>query len=282
MNLLIGDEGQLLIHEQYNTDGDVDQKYLVKFLDDEFYLMSYSLDITSDDYTVYNYDLMDKKLVVDTDWHEIDTDIDHHRTDTYELKDVSLKKLSDFSIGEEVCSFDEYVEDDGLGIFEYSGNTKEELCAEEHNPTYEEGNLNNDGIPDLVVNALNSTFAVYYKSTNGSYNIVFQGKSFDKDTETYAYIEEGNLIVNATTESEKSYTFRDNGYGYLRLIEFEQSMVWPDGRGSYYQLIDFVNGKKTEQEDDKPATTVSIAKRTPVIEEIHFGDMDEIERLIEE
>ena len=59
-------------------------------------------------------------------------------------------------------------------------------------------------------------------------------------------------------------------------------MVWPDGGGSYYQLIDFVNGKKTEQEDDKPATTVSIPKRNLVFEEIHFGNMDEIEQFIME
>ena len=281
-NLAIGDDGLLFIQEGYATDGEVVQNYYLKYMDDDFYLTSFVMTYGVDDDNVVNYDLVNKKLVVDVDWHEMDTDINHHRTDTYEMKDVPLKKLSDFKIGDEVCTFDEYVEDDGLDIFETSGKTKEELCASEHNPTYEEGDLNNDGVLDLVVNALNSTFAVYYKDASGSYNMMLQGKSFDKYTETYAYMEDGDLVVNATTESEKSYTFRDNGYGYWRLIEFEQSMEWPDGGGSYYQLIDFVNGKKTEQEDDKPATTVSIPKRNLVFEEIHFGNMDEIEQFIME
>ena len=281
-NLAIGDEGLLFIQEGYATDGEVVQNYYLKYMDDDFYLTSFVMTHGVDDDNVVNYDLVNKKLVVDVDWHEMDTDINHHRTDTYEMKDVPLKKLSDFKIGDEVCTFDEYVEDDGLDIFETSGKTKEELCASEHNPTYEEGDLNNDGVLDLVVNALNSTFAVYYKDASGSYNMMLQGKSFDKYTETYAYIEEGNLIVNATTESEKSYTFRDNGYGYWRLIEFEQSMEWPDGGGSYYQRIDFVNGTRLEQEDDKPATTVNIPKRNVVFEEVHFGNMDEIEHFIQE
>ena len=281
-NLAIGDDGLLFIQEGYATDGEVVQNYYLKYMDDDFYLTSFVMTYGVDDDNVVNYDLVNKKLVVDVDWHEMDTDINHHRTDTYEMKDVPLKKLSDFKIGDEVCTFDEYVEDDGLDIFETSGKTKEELCASEHNPTYEEGDLNNDGVLDLVVNALNSTFAVYYKDASGSYNMMLQGKSFDKYTETYAYMEDGDLVVNATTESEKSYTFRDNGYGYWRLIEFEQSMEWPDGGGSYYQLIDFVNGKKTEQEDDKPATTVNIPKRNLVFEEIHFGNMDEIEQFIME
>lgn len=281
-NMLISADGDLFIQETYDTDGEVIQNYYVLFMDDEFYLTSYVVSYRSDDDNVINYDLVNKTLTVDVDWHEMDTDINHHRTDTYELKDVPLKKLSDFKIGDEVCSFDEYVEDDGLDVFKYQGNTKEELCDEQYNPTYEEADIDGDGDLDLVVNALNLTFALYYKDASGSYNMMFQGKSFDKYTETYAYIEEGNLIVNATTESEKSYTFRDNGYGYFRLIEFEQSMEWPDGGGSYYQRIDFVNGTRLEQEDDKPATTVSIPKRTPVFEEIHFGNMDEINRLINE
>lgn len=281
-NLAIGDEGLLFIQEGYATDGEVVQNYYLKYMDDDFYLTSFVMTYGVDDDNVVNYDLVNKKLVVDVDWHEMDTDINHHRTDTYEMKDVPLKKLSDFKIGDEVCTFDEYVEDDDLDIFETSGKTKEELCASEHNPTYEEGDLNNDGVLDLVVNALNSTFAVYYKDASGSYNMMLQGKSFDKYTETYAYMEDGDLVVDATTESGKSYTFRDNGYGYWRLIEFEQSMEWPDGGGSYYQLIDFVNGKRTEQEDDKPATTVDIPKRNLVFEEIHFGNMDEIEHFIQE
>lgn len=281
-NLAIGDDGLLFIQEGYATDGEVVQNYYLKYLDDDFYLNSYSTTYGVDDDNTLVFDVVNKEVIVSVDWHEMDTDINHHRTDTYEMKDVPLKKLSDFKIGDEVCTLEDYVEDDGLNIFEFSGKTKEELCASEHNPTYEEGDLNNDGVLDLVVNALNSTFAVYYWDSFGSYNMMFQGKSFDRDTETYAYIEEGNLIVNATTESEKSYTFRDNGYGYYRLLEFEQSMVWPDGGGSYYQLIDFVNGKRTEQVDDKPATTVNIPKRAIVIEEVHFGNMDEIEQFIME
>lgn len=281
-NLAIGDDGLLFIQEGYATDGEVVQNYYLKYLNDDLYLNSYSSTFGVDDDNVINYDLVNKKLVVDVDWHEMDTDINHHRTDTYELKDVPMKKLSDFKIGDEVCSFEEYVEDDGLNVFAHSGNTKEELCSAEYDPTYEEGDLNNDGVLDLVVNALNSTFAVYYKDPMSGYHMEFQGKSFDKYTETYAYIEEGNLIVNSTTESGKTYTFRDNGYGYYRLLEFEQSMVWPDGGGSYYQRIDFVNGTRLEQEDDKPATTVNIPKRAIVIEEIHFGNMDEIEQFIME
>lgn len=281
-SLTIDKEGNLTVEEIYATDGETIQTYVLKYLDNDMYLTDYISVFGVDDDNTVHYDLLNKTAVMDVDWHEMDTDIYHHRTDTYELKDIPLKKLSDFKIGDEVCTFEEYVEDDGLNIFEVSGATKEDLCSSEHNPSYEEGYLNNDGILDLVVNALNSTFAVYYKNNSGSYNMCFQGKSFDRDTETYSYIEEGNLIVNSTTESGKSYTFRDNGYGYYRLIEFEQSMEWPDGGGSYYQLIDFVNGKRTEQVDDKPATTVNIPKRTPVFEEIHFGNMDEIDQLLKE
>lgn len=281
-DLTIGDNGQLCIQEAFATDGEVVQNYYLKYLDDDFYLNSYSTTYGVDDDNTLVFDVVNKEVIVSVDWHEMDTDINHHRTDTYEMKDVPMKKLSDFKIGDEVCSFEEYVEDDGLNVFAHSGNAKEELCSAEYDPTYEEGDLNNDGVLDLVVNALNSTFAVYYKDPMGGYHMEFQGKSFDKYTETYAYIEEGNLIVNSTTESGKTYTFRDNGYGYYRLLEFEQSMVWPDGGGSYYQRIDFVNGTRLEQEDDKPATTVNIPKRAIVIEEIHFGNMDEIEQFIME
>ena len=281
-NMSIGIDGLLFIQEGYATDGEVVQNYYLRYLDDDFYLTSFVMSYGVDDDNVVNYELVNKKLVVDVDWHEMDTEIYHHRTDVYALKDIPLKKLSDFEIGDEACSFEEYVEDDGLDVFNFSGNTKEELCAAEHNPTYEEGDLNNDGIPDLIVNALNLTFAVYYQEASGTYNMVLSGKSFDKDTETYAYMEDGDLIVNATTESEKSYTFRDNGYGYWRLIEFEQSMEWPDGGGSYYQKIDFVNGTQLEQEDDQPATTVNIPKRAIVFEEVHFGNMTEIKQFIAE
>ena len=278
-SIAIDKEGNLVVEEVYATDDENIQTYVMKFMDDDFYLTDYSSVFGVDDDNTVHYDLVNKTLTMDVDWHEMDTEIYHHRTDTYELKDMPLKKLSDFRIGDEVCSFDECVEDDGLNVFSLEGSTKEELCPAEYDPTYDEGDLNGDGINDLVVNALGKTFAIYYKDDSDTYHFVFQGKSFDSDTETEAYIEGNDLIVNATTESSKDYTFRENGYGYFRLIEFDQSMVWPDGGGSYSQNIDFVNGVRTEREDDKPATTVNIPKRTPVIEEIHFGNMDEIEEL---
>ena len=280
-SLDIDKEGNLVVEAVYATDDEAIQTYVMKFVDNDFYLTDYTLVSGVDDDNTVHYDLLNKTVTVDVDWHEMDTEIYHHRTDTYELKEMPQKKLSDFRIGDEVCSFDECVKDDGLNVFSLEGSTKEELCSSEYDPSYDEGDLNGDGINDLVVNALGRTFAVYYKDDSDHYHLVFHGKSFDNDTETMAYIEGSDLVVNATTESSKDYTFRENGYGYFRLIAFDQSMEWPDGGGSYYQSIDFVNGERTEQENDKPATTVNIPKRTPVIEEIHFGNMDEIERLCE-
>jgi len=55
-------------------------------------------------------------------------------------------------------------------------------------------------------------------------------------------------------------------------------MDWPDGGGSYYQFIDFVNGKRIEREDDNPETTIDIPQNPlRVIEEFHFGNIDEVE-----
>ena len=90
-------------------------------------------------------------------------------------------------------------------------------------------------------------------------------------------------MVYAFTESSKLYTFRYDDNGYCHLLAFEQSMYWPDGGGSYFQSIDFVNGKRTEQVDEEPEVTVDIPQRPlSVIEEFHFGNMNEIDQLIED
>lgn len=280
-NMLISADGDLFIQETYDTDGEVIQNYYVLFMDDEFYLTSYVVSYRSDDDNVINYDLVNKTLTVDVDWHEMDTDINHHRTDTYELKDVPLKKLSDFKIGDEVCSFDEYVEDDGLDVFKYQGNTKEELCSAKYHPTYEEGGLN-ERTSGLVVNALNKAFAFYYKiQDDEEYHLNFIGKGCDKDTKVEAYLEEGNLIVNAISDRSMSYTFRDNGYGYYRLVEFEQIKNLHDGL--YHQVFDFVNCTKMEWTEGDEATPVKLSNcPEKVFEEFHFGDISEIDQLIEE
>ena len=280
-NMAIGDDGLLFIQEIYNTDGEAVQNYYMKYMDDDFYLTSYILTFSGDDDNVVNWDLINKKLVVDVDWHEMDTEIYHHRTDTYELKDVPLKKLSDFRIGDEVCSFDEYVVDDGLDIFEYSGTSKEELCSEKYHPTYEEGVLD-ERVSGLVVNALNRTFAFYYKiQGEENYHLNCIGKGWNKDTKVEAYLEEGNLIVNATSDRSMSYTFRDNGYGYYRLVEFEQIKSLHDGL--YHQVFDFVNCTKMEWTEGDEATPVKLSNcPQKVFEEFHFGDINEIEQLIEE
>ena len=84
------------------------------------------------------------------------------------------------------------------------------------------------------------------------------------------------------TESSKTYTFRYDDRGYCHLLSFDQYMYWPDGGGSYYQYIDFVNGKRTEQVDEEPETTVDFPIRPlRVIEEFHFGNIIEVEELCE-
>ena len=280
-SLSIDKEGNLVVEEVYATDGETIQTYVMKFMDNDFYHTDYSLVYGVDDDNVVHYDLLNKTAVVDVDWHEMDTEIYHHRTDTYALKDQPLKKLSDFSIGDEVCSFDEYVEDDGLSVFEYSGSSKEELCSEKCHPTYEEGDLDGDGDLDLVVNALNATFAVYYMD-NGTYRYMFQGKRCDKNTQTDAYIEEGNVIVNANSESSMAYVFHDNGYGYYRLNELWLTEKMPNGESKNI-LVDLVNCKKSEWMEGESAVPADFSNCSPkVFEEFHFGDMREIRQLLGE
>ena len=280
-SLTIDKDGNLVVEEVYATDDETIQTYVIRFVDNDFYLTDYSSAFGVDDDNTVHYDLLNKKAVVEVDWHEMDTEIYHHRTDTYELKDLPLKKLSDFSIGDEVCSFDEYVEGDGLDIFEYSGSTKEDLCPKEYHPTYEEGDLDGDGDLDLVVNALNATFAVYYRDDD-TYRYMFQGKRCDKNTKTEAYFEEGNVVVNADSESSMAYVFHDNGYGYYRLVELWLSDELPNG-GLKHQSIDFVNGKKTEWMEGESPITVDFPNCSPkVFEEFHFGDMSEIKQLLGE
>lgn len=280
-SLSIDKEGNLVVEEICATDGEVIQTYVMRLMDNDFYLTDYSSVFGVDDDNTVHYDLVNKTLVVDVDWHEMDTDIYHHRTDTYTLKDVPLKKLSEFRIGDEVCSFDEFVEDDGLDIFQYSGTTKEELCSEKYHPTYEEGDINGDGNYDLVVNALKATFAVYYMD-DGTYRYMFQGKRCDKNTKIEAYFEEGDLIVNANSESSIGYVFRDNGYGYYHLKELWWTEKLSNGDLKNHS-IDFVNCKKSEWKDGESAVPVDFSNCSPkVFEEFHFGDMREIKQLFGE
>lgn len=280
-SLTIDKEGNLVIEENYTTDGETIQTYVLRYLDNDFYLTDFTAVFGVDDDNDIHYDLVNKTVTVDVDWHEMDTEIYHHRTDTYELKNVPLKKLSDFRIGDEVCSFDEYVEDDGLDIFKYSGTTKEELCPAQYHPTYEEGGLD-ERVSGLVVNALNRTFAFYYKIQGEEYyHLNCIGKGWNKDTKVEAYLEEGNLIVNATSDRSMSYTFRDNGYGYYRLVEFEQIKSLHDGL--YHQVFDFVNCTKMEWTEGDEATPIKLTNcPQKVFEEFHFGDISEIEQLFDE
>ena len=281
--IVIEEDGSLVIEDLYRTDDEVLYTYVLKYQDDDFYLTDFLKEYGTDDDNYEHYDLANKILTTEIEWHEMDTEIYHYRTDTYELKDTPLKKLSGFRIGDEVCDFYEEVDQIDEDIFETSGMTKEELCAAEYNPTYDEGDLNGDGINDLVINVNDSRFAVYFQYSDGGYFLEFQGKSCDDWTETSAYVDDGNLMVYAFTESSKLYTFRYDENGYCHLIAFEQSMYWPDGGGSYFQFIDFVNGKRTEQMDEEPEVTVDIPQRPlSVIEEFHFGNMNEIDQLIED
>lgn len=282
-SIVIDEEGYLIIEDQYRTDDEVFQAYVLQFQDDDFYLTDFIREYGVDDDNAEHYDLVNKTLTTEVEWHEMDSDNYHYRTDTYELKDKPLKKLSNFKIGDEVCNFYDEVDQIDEEIFEYSGKTKEELCSTELTPTYEEGDLNGDGIDDLVINVNNSRFAIYFKDSYGDYHREFQGKSIDDWTDVNAYIQDGNLMVDAFTESSKTYTFRYDDRGYCHLLSFDQSMYWPDGGGSYYQYIDFVNGKRIEQVDEEPETTVDFPIRPlRVIEEFHFGNLEEVEELCEE
>ena len=280
--IIIDGEENLTIVDVSRTDDEQVYTYVLRYQDNDFYLTDFTMEYGTDEYNMEHYDFVNKSLETYTEWTEMDSDNSHFRIDTYELKDLPLKSLSEFKIGDKVCDFDEYVAHIDEDIFATSGTTKEELCPAEFNPSYEEGDLNRDGIDDLIVNVKNSRFAVYFKNSEGTYNFEVEGKSCDDWTEISAYEKDGNLMVYAFTESSKNYEFHYDDNGYFHLISFDQSMYWPDGGGSYYQFIDFVNGKRTEQEDDDPETTVDIPK-TPlrVIEEFHFGNIDEIEDLCE-
>lgn len=282
-SITIDENSHLIIAANFRTDGDVIYTYALKHMEDDFYLTNFSMEYGTDEDNFEHYDLVNHTLVVEIDWHEMDTENYHHRTDTYELKDLPLKRLSEFKIGDEVCDFYDYVENIDEDIFEYSGTDKDALCHAEYTPDNAEGDLNGDGIDDLVVNVNNSRFAVYFKNSDGVYNLMCQGKSFDDWTETTAYIRDGNLMVYAFTESSKDYTFHYDDSGYFRLIAFDQYMDWPDGGGSYSQSFDFVNGKRTVQEDDNPAQTSDLPQiPLRVFEEIHFGNIEEIEAFYEE
>lgn len=276
-SIIIDEEGNLNIVDKFRTDDDQFYYYVIRYQDNDFYLTDFTMEFGTDEYNLEHYDLVNKTLKKVTEWSEMDSDNYHNITDEYELKDLPLKSLSEFKIGDQVCVFDEYVAHIDEEIFEYSGTTKEALCPAEYNPSYDEGDLNGDGVNDLIINVNNSRFAIYLKDSNGEYNLVFEGKSFDDWTEVEAYTDEGYLMVYAFTESSKTYTFR-NDDGYFHLISFEQSMEWPDGGGSYYQFIDYVNHKRTERVDDNPETTVDIPQNPlRVIEEFHFGNISEIE-----
>ena len=282
-SIIIYDDGYLTIMDHFRSDDDNYYTYGIWFRDNDFYLTDFTMEYGTDEYNMQYYDMVDNRLKSYIEWHEMDSENYHHRTDWYDLKDIPQKSLSEFKIGDMVCDFNEYVEQIDEDIFEFTGTSKEELCPAEFNPTYEEADLNHDGINDLIINVNNARFAIYFRNSDGDYNFEFEGKSCDEWTEISAYEKDGNLMVYAFTESSKLYTFHYDDNGYCHLLSFEQSMYWPDGGGSYFQFIDFVNGKRTEQVDEEPDVTVDIPQRPlSVIEEFHFGNVSEIEDLIED
>ena len=103
--IVVDEEGHLIIEDQYRTDDEVFQSYVLQYQDDDFYLTDFYREYGVDDDNVEHYDLVNKILTTEVEWHEMDSDNNHYRTDTYELKDKPLKKLSDFRIGDEVCNF---------------------------------------------------------------------------------------------------------------------------------------------------------------------------------
>lgn len=265
---IVVEDGYLFIIQDFKAYYDYRYAYFAQYQDDDFYLIGYFQEQSLYDYEAYIYDMESKSV----EWDYRDSDEELHEY-TYFMKDIPLKKLSEIEIGTRVCSFYNYAV-----VFMESGMDKEALTYKELKPEYSVGDLNGDGIEDLVINVKDQTFAVYLQDSEGEYHLKDQGISCDIDTETNAGIQDdGNLWVHSFTESSKDYTFRYENGKFL-LVSFEQYMEWPDGGGSYFQAIDFVDGKRIEKEDEGAENVYDIAQKPLLsIEEVHFGNIYQIE-----
>lgn len=264
------EDGYLVIIPTFKAYNNYKYAYILQYQDNDFILAGFFKEVSLYDYEAYYYDM--ESNAVEWDIHERDEEPQEY---TYFMKDLPLKKLSEIRIGEWACNFYDYAI-----VFMESGNNKEALSYNELEPEYSEGDLNGDGIEDLVINVKDQTFGVYLQDNEGVYHLNCTGYSYDRDTETNATIQnDGNLGVHSFTESSKDYTFRYEDGKFL-LVSFEQWMEWPDGGGSYFQSIDFVNGKRIEREDEGDENVYDIPQRPlSSLEEIRFGNIDQIDRL---
>ena len=157
--------------------------------------------------------------------------------------------------------------------FAPKGNNRDELYLGDESVDFSEGDLNGDGIGDLLV-LTQYECGVYFKDADSVYT--FKGYAAPADTELdfYAYISDGNLMIDASYESSKLYTLHYQD-GDFYLVYFRQDMEWPDGGGEYHETDDYVTKKRHVWTENSDETTDISSKPMLIISEIHFGYIDE-------
>ena len=139
--------------------------------------------------------------------------------------------------------------------FALTGNHPTQLYTNLNKDQYSEADLNGDGIKDLVINDREyDKFAVYFKDDKGVYTRQFIARRPDNDGGNLsAYATNDTLRVSASFESTKDYVFHYQD-GDFYLLNYSQSMEWPDDGGREYYEIDYLKHSITNSNDSHDTT----------------------------